>query len=188
MHPLRGSGCFFLFAACCLLIPASLAADDDTGNCRLTAANTALAADGTHVALSDAIQAPAVVIKTADGCPPCDYLVDWALDNAADYTKTHQAQLVVLKIIAGEPMVDPRLDRSDVVALHTPDAMLPAPLAGIELPAVYFFDADHALTGGQAGLAELTPQAAARTLTPPGDLDAAAAGGCPAGRPLAPGS
>ena len=45
-----------------------------------------------------------------------------------------------------------------------------------------------ALTGGQAGLAELTPQAAARTLTPPGDLDAAAAGGCPAGRPLAPGS
>lgn len=146
--------------------PASTLAEEPV-QLRLTAENTALDASGERVALSEVMRGPAVLVKTVDGCPPCEYLVDWALNNAAAYTKESGVQLVVLKIYADEPLKDPRLAQSGTVALYTPEVMLPAPLNSKNLPVVLFFDSDLALTGEHAGLRDFTPEAAAAAFTPP---------------------
>jgi len=122
---------------------------------------------GEEVVLRDVLQAPVALIKTLDGCPPCDTLVNYAKSHANAFRDEQGMRIAVLLIASETAHESASGDDSGTLWLHSPEFFLEGILGGTDLPAVYFFDQDFRLAGLRTGLFEGSNEAMAATLTFP---------------------
>lgn len=127
---------------------------------------TALDANNKQIAVSDALRGPAIVIKTADGCPPCSALLAYAQAHGSQYMKANHAHIVVLTIMSAHAPASAAYPVG-VTALHTP-GIPQGMLGGTNLPAMYFFDGQAKLVGERSGVYNASDAAMAAALSFPG--------------------
>lgn len=111
---------------------------------------TALDNNGRTVRLRDVMHGPAILIKTENGCPPCETLVGFLRDHGAAYAKLHKVQLVVLNTASPDDPEGTKYPKdlpNPILTLHRPDMMLSGFLGGGYYPYLFFFDHDLTLVG-----------------------------------------
>lgn len=132
----------------------------------LPASITALDASNKQIAVSDALRGPAVVIKTADGCPPCSALLGYVQAHGSQYMRANHASIVVLTIMSAQAPAGAAYP-AGITALHTP-GIPQGMLGGANLPAMYFFDGHARLLGERSGVYNASDAAMAAALSFPG--------------------
>lgn len=118
---------------------------------------------GQSVALASVVHGPAVVIKSADGCPPCSALLSYVQAHGEAFMREHHAQIVVLTIASAATAPASGYPKG-VVTVHTNDMMTTGILGGTTLPAMYFFDKNARLVGEHTAVYNASNEAMAAAL------------------------
>ena len=104
--------------------------------------------------LAGYLRGPVLIIKTVEGCPPCDALIDFVKSNIGKSPIADDAQIAVLLMGSESVHSKAQADTDKLIWLNTPEFLVDdGVLGGATLPAVYFFDRDLRLDGIHAGLA-----------------------------------